>query len=127
VVRQGNGAWPVGVNMTFLEEGCLLRILIGENIQHKGKPLYEWLVVKARESGLAGATVTKGIMGFGAKSRLHTSKIMRLTEDLPVIIEIVDTKENLEVFLRAVDSVIEVGLATLEKADVRFYRHKDPE
>ncbi len=111
--------------MTFLEEGYLLRILIGENIRHKGKPLYEWLVVKAREYGLAGATVVKGIMGFGANSRIHTSKIMRLSEDLPVIIEIVDTKENLEKFLRHVDEVIEVGLATLEKADVRFYRHKD--
>ena len=110
--------------MTFLEEGCLLRILIGENIQHKGKPLYEWLVVKARESGLAGATVTKGIMGYGANSVIHTSKILRLSQDLPVIIEIVDSKENLEAFLRKVDDVIEVGLATLEKADVRFYRHK---
>ena len=115
------------MNLTFLEEGCLLRILIGENIQYKGKPLYEWLVVKARESGLAGATVTKGIMGYGANSVIHTSKILRLSEDLPVIIEIVDTKKNLERFLRAVDDVIEVGLATLEKADVRFYRHKDPE
>lgn len=116
----------MGVNMTFLEEGCLLRILIGENIRHKGKPLYEWLVVKARESGLAGATVTKGIMGFGANSRIHTSKILRLSEDLPVIIEMVDTKENLEAFLKNVDDVIQVGLATLEKADVRFYRHKGP-
>ena len=84
--------------MTFLEEGCLLRILIGENIQHKGKPLYEWLVVKARESGLAGATVTKGIMGYGANSVIHTSKILRLSQDLPVIIEIVDSKE-IEIFL----------------------------
>jgi PII-like signaling protein len=110
--------------MTFFEEGCLLRILIGENIQHKGKPLYEWLVIKARESGLAGATVMKGIMGYGANSRIHTSKILRLSEDLPVIIEIVDSKDNLETFLKDVDDVIEVGLATLEKADVRFYRHK---
>ena len=113
--------------MTFLEQGCLLRILIGENVRHKGKPLYAWLVVKARESGLAGATVTKGIMGYGANSRIHTSKILRLSEDLPIIIEIVDTKENLEAFLREVDDAIEVGLATLEKADVRFYRHKESE
>ncbi len=110
--------------MTFLEEGYLLRILIGENVQHRGKPLYEWLVIKARELGLAGATVMKGMMGFGANSRIHTSKILRLSEDLPVIIEIVDSKENLESFLRAVDDAIQVGLATLEKADVRFYRHK---
>ena len=113
--------------MTFLEEGCLLRILIGENIQYKGKPLYEWLVIQAREFGLAGATVTKGIMGYGANSRIHTSKILRLSQDLPVIIEMVDSKEKLEAFIKDVDDVIEVGLATLEKADVRFYRHKDPE
>lgn len=110
--------------MTFLEQGCLLRILIGENTRHKGKPLYEWLVIKARESGLAGATVTKGIMGYGANSVIHTSKILRLSEDLPVVIEIVDAQEKLETFLREVDSVIRVGLATLEKADVRFYRSR---
>ena len=126
MVRKGFGARPVGVNMMFLKEGFLLRILIGENIQHKAKPLYEWLVVKARESGLAGATVTRGIMGYGANSRIHTSKILRFSEDLPVIIEMVDSKENLEAFLKEVDDVIEVGLATLEKADVRFYRHKNP-
>jgi PII-like signaling protein len=113
------------MNMTFLEQGCLLRILIGENIRYKGKPMYEWLVVKARESGLAGATVTKGIMGYGANSRIHTSKILRLSQDLPVIIEMVDAKEKLEAFLRDVDDVIEKGLATLEKADVRFYRSRD--
>ena len=112
--------------MTFLEEGYLLRILIGESARYRGKPLYEWLVVSARASGLAGATVVKGIMGFGANSCIHTSKIMRLSQDLPVVIEIVDSKENLENFLRKVDDVIQVGLATLEKADVRFYRHKDP-
>jgi len=111
--------------MTFLKKGYLLRILIGENIQHKGRPLFEWLVVKARENGLAGATVMRGMMGFGANSRIRTSKILRLSEDLPVIIEIVDSKDNLENFLRLVDDVIESGLATLEKADVRFYRHKN--
>ena len=113
--------------MILPEDGHLLRMLIGENDRYGGKPLYEWLVVKARESGLAGATVTKGIMGYGANSVIHTSKILRLSEDLPVIIEIVDSKENLETFLRDVDNVIEVGLATREKAEVRFYRHKDPE
>ncbi|TMA51500.1 MAG: DUF190 domain-containing protein, partial [Deltaproteobacteria bacterium] len=84
--------------------------------------LYEWLVLKAREHGLAGATVLRGMMGFGAHSRLHTFKIERLSEDLPVIIEIVDTREKLETFLRLVDDEIAEGLATLERAEVHFYR-----
>jgi len=79
-------------------------------------------VLRAREQGLAGATVLRGMMGFGAHSRLHTFKIERLSEDLPVIIEIVDTREKLETFLRLVDSEISEGLATLERAEVRFYR-----
>lgn len=108
--------------MVLPEEGCLLRIFIGESDRHGGKPLYEWLVLKARESGLAGATVLRGMMGFGAHSRIHTFKIERLSEDLPIIIEIVDTREKLENFLAAIDSAIDEGLATLEKAQVRFYR-----
>lgn len=108
--------------MVLPEEGYLLRIFIGESDRHGGKPLYEWLVLKARESGLAGATVLRGMMGFGAHSRIHTFKIERLSEDLPIIIEIVDTREKLENFLAAIDSAIDEGLATLEKAQVRFYR-----
>ena len=104
------------------QDGCLLRIFIGESDKRDGKLLYEWLVLRAREQGLAGATVLRGMMGFGAHSRLHTFKIERLSEDLPVIIEIVDTREKLETFLRLVDAEIVEGLATLEKADVRFYR-----
>ena len=77
-------------------DGCLLRILIGESDKHKGKPLYEWLVLRAREIGMAGATVTRGVMGFGANSRIHTAKILRLSADLPVVIEIVDTREKIE-------------------------------
>jgi PII-like signaling protein len=84
--------------------------------------LYEWLVFRARELGLAGATVTRGVMGFGANSRIHTAKILRLSEDLPVVIEIVDTREKIESYLETVEGVIEGGLATIEKADVRFYR-----
>lgn len=108
--------------MSLPEEGSLLRIFIGESDKHNGKLLYEWIVLKAREEGLAGATVLRGIMGFGAHSRLHTFKIERLSEDLPVIIEIVDTKEKLERFLSIIDSEIKEGLATIEKAFIRFYR-----
>ena len=108
--------------MVLPQDGCLLRIFVGESDKRDGKLLYEWLVLRAREQGLAGATVLRGMMGFGAHSRLHTFKIERLSEDLPVIIEIVDTWEKLEAFLRLVDGEISEGLATLERAEVRFYR-----
>jgi len=107
-------------------EGCLLRIFIGESDKHEGKPLYEWLVLKAREHGLAGATVLRGLMGFGAHSRLHTYKIERLSLDLPIIVELVDTREKIEGFLAFIDNVIEGGLATLEKAQIHFYRSGPP-
>lgn len=108
--------------MTLPEEGYLLRIFIGESDKYQGKPLYEWLVIQAREQSLAGATVLRGMMGFGAHSRIHTFKIERLSEDLPIVVEIVDTQEKLEKFLVLIDSAIEEGLATMEKAQVRFYR-----
>ncbi|QTA88173.1 DUF190 domain-containing protein [Desulfonema magnum] len=108
--------------MKISEQGQLLRILIGETDKHEGKPLYEWIVIKAREQGLAGATVLRGVMGFGANSRIHTTKILRLSEDLPIVIEIVDTHEKLKHFLETIDNVITEGLATLEKADIQFYR-----
>ena len=108
--------------MVLPEEGYLLRIFIGESDKHNGKPLYEWIVLKARQEGLAGATVLRGMMGFGAHSRIHTFKIERLSEDLPIIIEIVDTREKLENFLSIIDDEIEEGLATLEKAQIHFYR-----
>lgn len=108
--------------MSLPEEGYLLRIFIGESDKKDGSLLYEWLVRKAREEGLAGATVLRGMMGFGAHSRIHTFKIERLSEDLPIIIEIVDTKEKLEAFLDLIDDEIQEGLATLEKAYIRFYR-----
>jgi uncharacterized protein len=103
-------------------EGRLLRIFLGESDRHEGRPLYEWLVLKAREAGLAGATVIRGIEGFGAHSRLHTAKILRLSEDLPIVVEIVDLAEKIEGFLPTVDQAIVEGLATVEKVDVRFYR-----
>jgi len=104
------------------EEGCLLRVFIGESDRYEGKPLYEWIVLKAREEGLAGATVLRGMMGFGPSSRVYTAKILRLSEDLPIIIEIVDTPEKLEGFLEVIDKVIREGLVTLEGARVRLYR-----
>ena len=108
--------------MMLPEEGHLLRIFVGESDKHKGVPLYEWIVRQARERGLAGATVLRGVEGFGAHSRLHTAKILRLSEDLPIVIEIVDTREKIEAFLPIVDAAIPEGLATLEKVQIRLYR-----
>jgi len=110
--------------MTLPNEGKLLRIFIGEDDKHEGLPLYEWIVRKAREEGLAGATVLRGLEGFGAHSRLHTAKILRLSNDLPIIVEIVDTEEKIEAFLPKIDGAIVEGLATLERAEVRFYRFR---
>ena len=112
--------------MTIPENGYLLRVFIGESDKHEGKPLYEWLVLKAREAGLAGATVLRGIEGFGAHSRLHTAKILRLSEDLPIVVEIVDSLEKIEGFMPVVDHAIREGLATLERVQVRFYRSGQP-
>src|SRR5256885_6690677 len=108
--------------MMLPEEGYLLRIFIAESERHNGKVLHEWIVMKAREQGLAGATVRRGMLGFGAHSRLHTFKIERLSQDLPIIVEIVDTREKLEKFLALIDSVIVEGMATLEEVRIHFYR-----
>ena len=116
--------------MVLPKEGHLLRIFIGESDRHDGHPLYEWIVRKAREHGLAGATVLRGLEGFGAHSRVHTAKILRLSTDLPIVIEIVDTEEKIEAFLPEkieaflpeIDDAIGEGLATLEKVRIRFYR-----
>jgi PII-like signaling protein len=108
--------------MKIPETGTLLRIMIGENDQHQGKPLYEQIVFKAKELNLAGATVTRGILGFGADSRIHTAKILRLSEDLPVIIEIVDTEEKLATLIPFLDETVKEGLITMEKVRVIKYR-----
>lgn len=108
--------------MVLPEEGHLLRIFIGESDKHDGSPLYEWIVRKAREHGLAGSTVIRGLQGFGAHSLVHTAKILRLSSDLPIVIEIVDTKDKIEKFLPVIDSAIPEGMATLEKVQIRFYR-----
>ncbi|MFB3918972.1 hypothetical protein BU251_02325 [Candidatus Velamenicoccus archaeovorus] len=111
--------------MKLPQEGMLLRVFVGESDVHQGKALYEQIVLKARELNLAGATVLRGIMGFGADSRMHTAKLLRLSEDLPVVIEIVDTEENLNKILPFLDEVVAEGLITLEKVKVIKYRHKD--
>jgi hypothetical protein len=108
--------------MHLPEEGKLLRIFIGESDRWEHKPLYEAIVLKARELGLAGATVLRGPMGFGANSRLHTAKILRLSEDLPLIIEIVDTAERIQSFLPQLDLMMKDGLVTLEDVQVIKYR-----
>lgn len=111
--------------MVLPRDGHLLRIFIGESDHYEGVPLYEWLVRKAREHGLAGATVLRGLEGFGANSRLHTAKILRLSSDLPLVIEIVDTIEKIEEFMPIVDEAVEEGLATLERVEIRFYRSRE--
>ena len=108
--------------MNLPEEGCLLRIFIGESDSFNHKPLYEAIVLKAREAGLAGATVLRGVMGFGKNSILHTAKILRLSEDLPMVVEIVDSKEKVEDFLPLLDEMIKDGLVTVEKVRVIHYK-----
>ena len=105
--------------MQAFRDAVLLRIYIGESDRFEGKPLYEALVLKARDMHMAGATVLRGPMGFGRSSHLHTAKILRLSEDLPLVIEIVDTEEKVESFLDIIDGMIDGGLVTLEKVRVR--------
>lgn len=104
------------------EQARLMRIFVGESDTHGGKPLYRAIVEMLRARGLAGATVTRGIEGFGKSSRLHTAHILRLSEDLPIVIECVDTVERVEEVLPELDEMIGDGLVTLEKVDVRVYR-----
>ncbi len=113
--------------MMLPKNGKLLRIFIGESDKYEGQPLYEWIVRTARERGMAGATVLRGLEGFGAHSRLHTAKILRLSTDLPLVVEIVDTEDQIESFLPLIDDAIGEGLATVEKVEVRFYRSGSPE
>jgi uncharacterized protein len=108
--------------MKLPEEAELLRIFIGESDKHDGKPLHEAIVEEARRQCLGGATVFRGVMGYGAHSRVHTSKVLRLSEDLPIIIEIVDSPEKIEDFLPALDEMMNEGLVTVERAKVLVYR-----
>ena len=108
--------------MKIPEQGYLLRVFIGEADKWHGRPLYEAIVLKARELRLAGATVLRGPMGFGAKSHLHTAKVLRLSEDLPIVIEMVDSKEKLDLLIPFLDDMVVDGLVTLEKVHVIKYR-----
>lgn len=112
--------------MKLPAEGKLLRIFLGEQDKWEGQPLYEAIVLLARQKGLAGATAIKGFMGFGCKSHLHTTKLLRLSEDLPIIIEIVDSEEKISSFLPYLDDMVREGLITLEKANVIAYRADQP-
>ncbi len=107
-------------------EGKLLRIFIGESDRWHGKPLYQAIVERVREEGLAGATVLRGIEGFGADSRLHTARILRLSEDLPVVVEIVDSAEQIERILPVLDEMVGEGMVTLERVEVIAYRGSAP-
>jgi hypothetical protein len=110
--------------MQIPHQALLLRIFIGEEDDFEGKPLYEAIVMKARENHLAGATVLRGPMGFGKSSRMHTSKILRLSEDLPLVIEIVDGEDSINAFLPILDGMMSSGLITLEKVQVLQYGEK---
>ncbi|HVZ91339.1 MAG TPA: DUF190 domain-containing protein [Rhizomicrobium sp.] len=107
--------------MKIPQDAVLLRVFLGESDRHDRRPLYEAIVLKAREAGLAGATVIRGPMGFGHSSRLHTAKILRLSEDLPLVIEIVDSEEKINGFLPALDALMGSGLVTIEKVKVLRY------
>jgi uncharacterized protein len=108
--------------MKIPEQGQLLRIFIGESDTWRGKPLYEAIILQARERGIAGATMLRGLMGYGAASRIHTAKILRLSEDLPVIVEIVDGEDKIAAFLPTIEEMVQEGLVTLEKVKVIQYR-----
>ncbi|HEX6201634.1 MAG TPA: DUF190 domain-containing protein [Thermoanaerobaculia bacterium] len=108
--------------MKLPEQGTLLRIFIGESDQWHHRPLYEAIVLKARELHLAGATVLRGVMGYGATSRLHTAKVLRLSEDLPIVVEIVDSEEKIARLLPHLDEMVQEGLLTMEKVRVVKYR-----
>ena len=111
--------------MKLPTDAVLLRIFLGESDRWHHQPLYEAIVLKARELHLAGATVLRGPMGFGAASLIHTAKILRLSMDLPMVVEIVDTEEKVNSFLPALDEMMGSGLVTLEKVKVIHYRHVD--
>ena len=108
--------------MKIPSNGKLLRVFLGENDKWNGRPLYEEIVLLARQKGMAGATAIKGFMGFGCKSHMHTAKLLRLSEDLPVIIEIVDSEEKINGFLPHLDAMVKEGLVTVEAANVILYR-----
>src|ERR1700730_17559039 len=110
--------------MHLPEDGCLLRIFIGESDKQDGIPLYEWIVRRAKKEGIAGATVLRGIEGYGGHSHIHTAKILQLSTDLPIIIELIDTFEKIDAFFLIVEGVLKGGLVTQEKAKIRLFRNE---
>jgi len=121
-VKKGVHAHEGEAAVRLQGEGALLRIFIGESDTWHGRPLYQAIVHHLRSEGIAGATVIRAIEGYGAKSHLHTTRILRLSEDLPLIIEVVDTREHIDRVLPALDEMIEDGLVTLERVEVLSYR-----
>lgn len=109
--------------MPLPEQGQLLRIYLAESDHYQGKPLFEWIVKEAREMGLAGATVLRGHYGYGRASVIHSAKIMRLSEDLPLVIEIVDTPKKIEAFLPLIEGALKGGLITVENVQIRLYQN----
>lgn len=105
-----------------IDDGKLIRVFVGEDDQHDGRPLYEAIVLTLRREGLAGATVLRGIEGYGASSRIHTARVLRLSEDLPIVIECVDRAEKVERVLPLLDQMITEGMVTVEKVEVHLYR-----
>jgi uncharacterized protein len=112
--------------MDLPQQSKLVRIFVGESTKHNHLPLYEAIVLKAREMHLAGATVTRCVMGFGKSSRLHTTKILRLSDDLPMLVEIVDSEEKVTPFLRELDTMMPAGLVTVEDVQAHAYRGVPP-
>lgn len=102
-----------------------LKIFVGEADRHRGQPLYEAIVKGAREAGLAGATVLHGVIGFGKASTMHTARMLRLSEDLPVVVEIVDERHRIESFLPEIEGLVTNGLVTIQETEVVLYRHKE--
>ncbi|HEY9682407.1 MAG TPA: DUF190 domain-containing protein [Oculatellaceae cyanobacterium] len=108
------------------ENGSLLRIYVGESEKHDGVPLYQWIVRQARDHKLAGATVMRAVEGYGAHSKIHTVKLLDLSTDLPMVVEMVDEPEKIEAFLEYISAIVPEGLATVEKVHLRLYRFKQP-
>ncbi len=106
------------------EQGHLVRVYVGEADKYDGIPLYEWIVRQAKVGGLSGATVLRGIQGFGAHHQIHTAKILDISANLPVVIEIVDSLEKVEAFLASIDAAIGEGMVTIEEVQIRLYRTK---
>lgn len=111
--------------MTINENGVLLRVFIGESDRFEGKPMYEAIVQKARELGLAGATVLRGTEGFGAHSVVHTASLLEMSTDLPIVVEIVDTEEKVKLLLPALESMVQEGMITMEYVLIILYRHNE--